>query len=410
MPLQSGRITSVQSNQSKSVPNKQQSQIAIVYSVILDETHPTIESGDRTIADVGSVECRLISSIQNNELILAKPKNPNITTLPIKNQSVHIEKIGSDYVYTPISKGLSPNTANADNTISQLFPGKQKAKSGAKSSDYSKVQQTGITRSTGEDTQNVDGFGDYFEAEEGIHKLKLYEGDTLLESRFGQSIRFSGFNNSENSFSPTFIIRNGENAENRDKDDDTIVEEDVNKDGSIILLGSGEYQLPFQPGTVDEGGSTDFETQAISFEDYPSELKGDQILLNSGRIILSAKNAEMIFYSKKNYGFISDGTLSIDNKFGIEANVGDDINVTTNDTNINLNTGNGNINLGNQDLEPVVKGDTLLELLEELIDAINQQVYLTPSGPSATGPTNIATFNSIKSKLKNFLSTLNNTA
>ena len=118
----------------------------------------------------------------------------------------------------------------------------------------------------------------------------------------------------------------------------------------------------------------------------------------------------MIFYSKKNYGFISDSTLSIDNKLGIEVNVGDNINVLTNDKDINLNTNNGKVNIGNVDLESLVRGETLLGLMEELIDAIVAQIYLTPSGPSATGPVNVADFNAIKSKLKEFLSTLNKTS
>ncbi len=68
------------------------------------------------------------------------------------------------------------------------------------------------------------------------------------------------------------------------------------------------------------------------------------------------------------------------------------------------------INLGDKSLEPLVKGDTLVDLLSQLIDAITQQVYLTPSGPSATGPTNIATFNKIKNQLKTALSELNSTS
>ena len=52
--------------------------------------------------------------------------------------------------------------------------------------------------------------------DEKIHKLKLYEGDTILESRFGdQSIRFSGYNNDDNTFSPTIIIRNRESDPSR---------------------------------------------------------------------------------------------------------------------------------------------------------------------------------------------------
>ena len=410
MALSSGRISSVQSNQSSSQKSKLLGEIAIVYSVILDETHPLIEDGILATSDIGSIECRPLASVQTNELLIARAKNPTNTTLPVRNQTVHIEKVGSDYFYETITKGFSPNTGAPSDGIKTMFPGNEKAKDGSSSKDYSNSQKTGIVKSNAEDEQDVEGFGDYFEGQEGIHKLKLYEGDTLMQSRFGQSLRFSGYNNVENEFSPTITIRNGESAITRQEDIDVLVEEDVNRDGTIIQLGSGEYILPFQPGTVDDGGTSDFETQPTSFLEYPSELKGDQLLLNSGRIIISAKNAEMIFYSKKNYGFISDGTLSIDNRFGIEASVGDNINILTNDNSINLNTGNGNINLGDTDLEPLVKGDTLLELMEELIDAITQQVYLTPSGPSATGPTNVATFNSIKSKLKNFLSTLNTTS
>jgi len=57
----------------------------------------------------------------------------------------------------------------------------------------------------------------------------------------------------------------------------------------------------------------------------------------------------------------------------------------------------------------LVRGQVLVDLLTELIDAINQQVYNTPAGPSAAGPTNRSTFNDIKSKLQDALSTLNYT-
>jgi hypothetical protein len=55
----------------------------------------------------------------------------------------------------------------------------------------------------------------------------------------------------------------------------------------------------------------------------------------------------------------------------------------------------------------MVLGGELVKTLEDLIDAITKQVYLTPCGPSATGPTNIAQFNSIKSKLKTILAAKN---
>ena len=47
--------------------------------------------------------------------------------------------------------------------------------------------------------------------------------------------------------------------------------------------------------------------------------------------------------------------------------------------------------------------------MEDLINAINAQVFSTPAGPTAAGPNNKGDFNKIKSKLETFLSTLNYT-
>jgi hypothetical protein len=39
-----------------------------------------------------------------------------------------------------------------------------------------------------------------------------------------------------------------------------------------------------------------------------------------------------------------------------------------------------------------------------MIDLIAQQIYLTPAGPSSPGPTNVAQFTTLKSKLNTLLS------
>lgn len=382
----------------------------IVYSVVLDETHPQISELGKDLSIIGCIEFRSPNQLAADEesLTIAYPPNPLDKELPIRNESVELFESGGRTYYKRVGIGVTPNTTSGEKTIASTFTPRQDR--GGNTRQYSKVQTTGIPRAGGQDYSNFDGYGEYYTPQQNIHKLKLYEGDKLIESRFGQSIRFSGFNNDENEFSPVLILRNGESGLSRNNAEEVTITEDINRDGTIIVLGSNQYQLGFQPGTVDRNGTSDFETKPNSFSDYPSTLVGDQLLFNSGRIILSAKNAEMIFYSKKNYGFISDGGLSIDNKFGITANVGDDINITTNDRNVNINSGNGNINLGNQDLESLTRGETLVEILSELIDAINGQIFLTPSGPTKLGPENLPTFNSIKSKLNSILSTLNKTA
>ena len=59
------------------------------------------------------------------------------------------------------------------------------------------------------------------------------------------------------------------------------------------------------------------------------------------------------------------------------------------------------------DVQKMVLGGELVKIMEELIDAITKQVYLTPAGPSSPGPTNAAAFNAIKSKLKTIQSAKN---
>lgn len=394
-------IWNVAKQVASTVVNKSSDDLAIVYSVILDENHPLIKSGDVNIADVGSIECRLLNDITGDSLLIAKPLDSTVTILPIRNQTVFIQKLGSGYVYTQISKGLSPNTSNNENSISTLFTQEQSAAGdGNKAEGYSNLSSTGIARSNTNEVNDFDGYGDYFTAEEGIHKLKLYEGDVLFQSRFGQSIRLSGYNNSENKFFPTLTIRSGESPENRKKDDTVLVEENINEDGNIIFLGSGEKLLEWTLPT---------KNKRESFFDYPTELKGNQILLSSDRIILSAKTSQMMFASKGDTGFITDGQFSIDTTKGINVTADDSIyfDVKNNKNFIITCSGGGAISLGSTnifELEPAPKGETLVKLLGEFIDLVVQQIYVTPAGPSAPGPTSVAQFASLKAKLNTMLS------
>jgi hypothetical protein len=417
MSLYSGRLGSIKSTQN--TPNKYDTgaQVGYVYDVILDEADISdivVEIDNDEYNDVsliGAIRFRMGNDVITpvSDLPIAIPFDKNFINLPLKNETVEIYKgNGSTYYYRRSGSDITPNFNSSDKLIEDSFI--KDTSKGNTSKDYKRVQSTGISKSSNDTNNKYGGYGKYFEPDDTIHKLKLHEGDTLIQSRFGQSIRFSGYNNEKQEQSPTITIRNSESQFSKKNEIDTLTVEDVNRDGSIILLGSNQYQLEFQPGTVDDGGSSDFETKPNTFKDYPSKLIGDQILLNSGRLIFSAKSGEMIFYSKKNYGFISDGTLSIDNRLGIDVLVGDDINITTDSRNINLNTDNGKINIGNTELEPIVKGDTLVELLTELIDTINKMQFLTPSGPTAVGPVNIPQFTAIKQKLKTCLSKLNTTS
>jgi hypothetical protein len=375
-------------------------QIGVVYDVVLDETNIA-----KDITIIGSIKFRYLNDVNTEakSLQYALPYDKNFITLPVINEQVHIIQNGLGYYYKRIEPSVGPNNSSYINFISYKFENKKNNKaSGAQNiNDYKNFEINKIPKIKNTESFNYDKFGKYFQSIPQIHKIKLYEGDSIIESRFGQSIRFSGFNNAKNIFSPTIILRNSESSQNKNKDTNVTVEEDINNDGSILVMSSNQYQLPFSSTNT---------TKPDSFTDYPDKLIGDQILLNSGRLIFSAKSGELIFHSKKNYGFISDGGMSIDNKGGLDISVGDNINIDTTGRDVLFKTGNGSIFLGDNNLEPLVKGNELKKIFEELIIAILSQTFKTPSGPTAVGPENYNDFIAISDKLVNMMSKTNQTS
>jgi hypothetical protein len=88
-----------------------------------------------------------------------------------------------------------------------------------------------------------------FQEKETVKNLQPFEGDTILESRFGQSIRFgstvpvmkrsNNWSNSGNNGDPITIIVNGQGKSSTSNKFDPIVE-DINKDKSSIYLTAGQ--------------------------------------------------------------------------------------------------------------------------------------------------------------------------
>ena len=397
--------------------------VGIVEHIILnedDENIPTISSSEESSklsdAYIGHSKIRKLNDLTPNKknLNFYAPMLPD-EGIPLVGETVQLIFVGGIDYYKRIPS-TNINIGNAKINVEERLS-ESSEESQPNSDSYSEVSQTSTAQS---DTAERDSeLGEYFKPEV-VHKLRLYEGDKIIQSRFGQSIRFSAYNNEEQSFSPTLVIRNRENDEGKNNLKlNELTEEDVNKDGSIIALTSQDYKIPFQPGLIDDGGSSNFETTPIKFQ-LPEEYVGqDQILINSERIILSSKANEMIFFSKGDYGFISDGKFTIDNgNKGAELDFGDDVVITSNRNNSNfiVSTGTGQIRLNTEDngnsggsgqKEPLARGQTLVDILDAMITAISNQIYATPAGPSAKGPLNLPEFEQIRAKLNDIKSTLN---
>jgi hypothetical protein len=376
-----------------------------IYLPDLDLDNENFE--DKNLNLIGAVVVRKTWEVAKNKpnTIIRPHDNYNLD-LPIVGETVKLVVKGENRYYERIP-GNSLNLGNAQLDIDlTTFPNEDNSNTNNKSSDFREVGATGTPNASSTNQNRTSSFGTYF-TENNINDLKPYEGDKITQSRFGQSIRMSAYNNPNNVFSPTIIIRNGQGVVGTKQN--SKIEEDINQDGSTILFGSNQYQSNFTATTIQD---------KIKFQDYPTKLDGNQLILNSDRIILSAKAGNMIFHSRGNYGFISDGKFSIDNGLGADLDFGGDVNITTDRTSSNffVNTGSGKIFLNTDrngrspntsDTEPLVRGNILKQILEELIDLINEQVYKTPSGPTAIGPENKTEFSDLKARLTEMLSTQN---
>ena len=386
--------------------------MGIVLDVITNEEHESIidlgvgKNDTRNTYEIGFAKLRRLddNTTPIEQLRFYEPHDYANLELPIVGESVEIIKRGNGQL---VYRRITSSTLNTGNYIedvnSIMNPDKEKASDGG-AGDYSTTSQTGTPNSPGGSSDEPEN--EYFESTQ-VNALQFYEGDKVIQSRFGQSIRFSGYNNVDNVLAPTIVIRNRQgNKSLEELKIGTPLYENIVDDGSTIVLSSGEHLLEFTPGQID----TPMETTPIYAEE--PELKGtDQVLINSGRIILSSKDSEMLFYSKGNYSFISDGKLTIDNGLdGAEIDLNGEYRTTTNDNNMYFLGGSGEIYLNTESsAEPLSRGQTLIDILAELCDAINAQIFSTPAGPTMMGPNNRGDFNKIKSKLDTILSTLNYT-
>jgi hypothetical protein len=270
------------------------------------------------------------------------------------------------------------------------------------------------------------GLGAVLGGNKPAKRLRLYEGDTVIQSRYGQSIRMSsGAGNG----SPILIIRNGEAKKGllggivSGLLGGGETEEDINKDGSTIAISAGSYTSPFSPGTpLPVVGTSNFKMNPLktipklllndrsyAFEGYPNSLDGNQIIITSDRLVFSSRTNEIIFWAKSHYGVITDGIFTVDTEKGFNINSKGNIDIQAVNNNITLYVGRaGKINIGNIDMQPAVKGETLVNILKEIItemENLKAGGLLTPAGPvSGMDPEMSEKLKQIKSNLKSILS------
>jgi hypothetical protein len=240
-----------------------------------------------------------------------------------------------------------------------------------------------------------------FVEKENIKPLIPFMGDSLMEGRYGQSIRFgstakslsqyrNNWSESGDNGDPILIIRNGQPEKLKDDRGWIPITEDLNKDLSSIYLTS--YQkIPFSIANEDF-----FAYEKNNTPEKPSVFTSPQIILNSNRVVLNAKTDSILISGQKSVGLSSNKSINL------EAS--------------QIYIDGSDIRLGSKDAEePVLLGNKTITTLRQItsllksITMVLQLDQLFPAGiPIPNGPANTIalTANQILSNIETSLDSL----
>jgi len=220
--------------------------------------------------------------------------------------------------------------------------------------------------------------------------IQHYVGDVILEGRYGQSLRLSSTQKNKGIFKksaiweqgsagdPITLLRNSKFQGPGNK----FYTEDLEKDDSLIILTSTQ-KLPLKPASNAKKAS-----DAIGIQD---KYEKNQILLNSGRLILNARQEDILAYAKKGVHIAADKVaIDAQSKFTVDSPA---------------------IHLGAQATEPLIFGQKWATWMNNFINALGACFVATGVGPSGplTGNPNWAQVAQLQGQINTLLSQISKT-
>ena len=274
----------------------QPTEVVRVIDVIMDDTHPMYKDLGETLS-LNSILYRPISdSVDLTEegdkeyTGQAFPLDPNIKTIPLKNETVLLVR------------GPNRNFSNSGERDVAYYVSMVSLFNHPHINAYPVFDDPGSEVNIGEGIDFVDSNA----------PLQAFPGDTIIEGRLGQSIRLSGgmseknpFTNEDNKNQPFLFISNGLTNTNQNENGFEPILEDIDKDPSSIYLTS-DHIIPL---TLANKKRDSYDNKP----DEPSKYKGNQVLVNAGRLVFNAKKDDILLSSINSVG-INSKTLNLDGK------------------------------------------------------------------------------------------------
>jgi len=341
---------------------------ARVKSIILDGYHPRFKELGEWNA-LGTIEYDSVENPSSNSNLypIAKPLANN-KKYPLINEIVYLISLPSTNLETFTNAQISyyiDIVSLWNHPHHNAFPTNPNQLADSQQKDYTETSVGSVRRVTDNSTEIK--LGNTFKERVNIHPILPFEGDIIYEGRWSNSIRFgSTVKNRPNNWSvtgengdPITIIRNGQSVDSSEEGWKPTTE-DINKDQSSIYLTSTQ-KIPLK------ASNTNYKSYSNK-PDATNQYSGEQIILNSGRLVFNSKDDHILLSSPKSIGFSSDS-----------------FNINSNNTIIDSNK----IQLGsNKAKQPIILGtkflsdfDKLLSNMNTLCTVLQSLVSLPPGSP-----------------------------
>jgi hypothetical protein len=392
----STRGTTLSSNTSNSQDQisalKGQMVPARVTDIVLDENHPKFKDVGQWNG-IGAIFYEFVNqSGTTTNLSYALPYDSQQKTYPLVNEIV--------LLFSLPNQQIGVNTANQsyfylkplgiwNHPHHDAYPNLVKSNNPKQSQDY-RATDNGVVRQVTDGSTEIDlnspinPSQNTFVEKTNIHPLMPYMGDSLMEGRYGQSIRFgstakskseinNNWSSAGNNGDPITIFRNGQPTTVSDRGWIPITE-DITKDLSSVYLTS--YQkIPF---SIANENFVSYTTPPTT----PASYANPQIILNSSRVIINASTDSVLISGQTSIGISSNGSINLESTS--EMNLASKL--------VRLGSKNAN--------QSVLRGDETIGYLKILITELQnlaealKVVQDWPSGAPTPNPVILTTANS----------------
>ncbi len=371
----------------------------------VDLTDAPPAEGDPDLSWVGRALVRPLVSgklTEKDQLKWAHPLDNNFSEYPLINETVALIEQGGTLYYTrKLNYHNWPNN-NLDFTVEESVTGKGNTILFGKGPYTGKME----SKTNWKGDKGYHGFaGQYFYANPKVRAVRRWEGDMVVECRHGSSIIMKAFDKNrgndagdpklpdyKNSGNPMLILRNRQRkllkegeplslqhspnpctvvGTKEEKNVGGNLEENINHDGSSVYMTCGLTESEWKTTCFKRMFHDEKDEEVAKFKGpssfvYPNPMKGDQIVVNTDRLVLSSRYEEILAYSKKRFGICTDNEFTVDAHQQM---------VLTTHTKIVLNS--PAIYLGEYDKtdEPVLLGQTTVNLLWDFLEMFKQHVH-----------------------------------